>query len=527
MLTYFVLVPIMISVFLYLFSHVQLGRIIAVAFQGLMVLVAVWLFVHVREYGEMQVNIGNYRGLLGIWLSADYQTTVFVMVTTVIFLLAAIYSFNEEDSRLFWFLIFVWQASAIGIFLTRDLFNRFVLMEVGTMIVTVLIMFNRNNRTLYHGMLFMMINIVAVQFYLFGLGIVYMQVGVLDIYEATVRLSALDNSQLILPYALFMTFVVFKCALVPLFGWLPKALSTTGAPSSVSAVLAGLHIVTGIYMFFRFQSVFQNIAAYDFFIVLGAVTGIVGVVMAMGQKDIKVLLAYGTIAQIGLIMIGINLRHDYAHTGGLLHMVNQAVFQGALFLSAGIMVQSYGTRDINKIRGALVRTPWAGVAALVGVLGITATPVFGGSLSMYLMLAGTGPLVYIVMVVINLGVIIVFIRYLSILFGQMEEPLPDVKIETHKNFSAFVLAVMSLVMGIFVEELAAFLFGRQVSVGAYFQKTAVMLGSWLAGWLIYRYYVKESAFVKRINEIDIGFRGQCISIGVFFAIVLLTAYIGG
>jgi len=527
MLTYFVMAPILMAVFLYLFFFAKITRIIVIVAQIALLCAACYLFFLSRGENVVVTNIGNYDGFLGITLMSDPLTSVFVLLTAFLFLLVTIYSFFENDSRLFWFLMFLWQGLLIGVFLTRDLFNIFVLKEVATVVVAVLIMFERDKRSMYDGIIYLMVNIVVMQFYLFGIGYVYKITGVLDMYAATQRIGAMDGAQFFLPYALIMTFIALKCALVPLYGWLPKAHGTPGAPFSVSAMLSGLHIKSGLYLFLRFQDIFQGIALTEFFLVVGILTAIVGFVMALAQTDIKLILAYSTIAQIGLIMTSLNIYGPYSYTGSLYHIVNHAMSKSALFLSAGMIVKVYGTRDITKIRGVLRQNPVVGVAAIMAGLGIIGAPMFGGSISKYFMMADVDWLLTSVMVFINLGTILVFIKFSQIFFGRSGLELGDdaAKPDGCQQTSTFVLGLLCLVLGIFGEVIIGFLFGTQldVSLAGYLEKIAIFAVSLVAGYCIFRWFVKGSnALLANIRKIDLGFREMCISMGVFFAALLIV-----
>jgi len=531
MLSWFVIVPVLTAVFIYIFPFEKAGKIIAIIVQIVLTICAFYVFILCKE-ADIVTRIGNYRGVLGILLKADMLSSIFVLFTTFIFLCAFLYTINENYSRLFGLLLFIWEGLLIGIFLTCDLFNIFVLAEVATVVVSILIMFIRDKRSMYDGMVYLMINTVAVQFYLFGIGYIYKLTGVLDMDAAAQAISELDKKSLILPYALIITSVSLKCALMPLFSWLPKAHGSAGAPAAVSAILSGLHIKSGIYLFIRVQAVFQEIAVHDFFLVIGIITGIAGFLFALSQSDIKLILAYHTISQIGMIMIGLNVHDVYTYTGGIYHIINHAFFKSALFLSAGIIAKIYGTRDIYKIRGVLRRLPLAGAATIMAVFGITGMPFFNGSISKYFIMSGTNWIITGSMMFINLGTIVSFIKFSSMLFGRYEPPhgqesqcneKPDVL----QQSSILILGGLCLAGGIFGEQLIEFLFNISISVDAagYFQKVIFFVISVIAGFFLYKYYINNSKLFKRIRGIELSFRATCVSMGLFFALMLIVVRI--
>ena len=523
MLTFFVMIPILIAVLLYLFASTKTGRVIAIVVQAMLVALSCYLF-YLSRTEDIVTFIGIRYGSLGIMLLADSLSSVFVLLTSFLFLIAAIYSFHENNTRLFWFLLFIWEGVLIGIFLARDLFNIFVLMEVAAIIVVILIMFNRENRTLYDGAIYLMANLVAIQFYLLGVGYVYMITGTLDIYLAGHAIANLDSSSVILPYALIMTAVAFKCALLPLFSWLPKAHGTPSAPSSVSAILSGLHIKSAVYLFLRFQEVFQAVSASDFFLVVGIVTGIGGFIMALSQKDIKLILAYHTVSQVGLIMAALNIGDSYSHIGGLYHIINHALFKSGLFLSAGVIAEVYKTREVYKIRGVLRRIPVVGTATLMAVLGITGAPLFNGSISKYFISAGSNWPLTGILIFMSLGTIISFIKYSTMLFGDPGENLAPVKVDKCRQFTTFTLGLFCFLGGIFGARFIEILFGvtARVDTLGYLEKTGIFALNLLVGYLIYKHFVKTSRLLRYISAPRLNFRGMCASLTAFFAVMLIV-----
>ena len=526
MLTYYVIAPILIAVFLYFFSA-KVGKSIAIIAQTLFALAASYLFFQTQIYGTLVTNVGNFRGYLGIYLMADNLSAVFVLLTATIFLIASIFSINEKHSNLFWFLLFIWQAALIGLFLTRDFFNIFVMFEVATVVVAILLMYERDRRRIYDGMIFLMTNVVAVQFYLFGVGYIYMITGRMDMQAAAYIISTLEPSQVYLAYALVMTAIAFKCALLPLSSWFVKVSSVPRAPAAIATILSAMHVKGGIYLFIRFQEVFGGMVPQEFYITIGIITGVIGVVMALSQKDIMLMLAYSSVAQVGLIMVALNMHMPYAYAGGLMHTINHAIFKAALFFGAGMISEAYDTRNISLIRGVWQRDKLFSIAQGLAVLGIAGMPFFNGSISKYFMAAEAGPVLTAAMIVINLGTILVYLKYASIFLGKG----PDGQVrfpDTCKQLVVLALGVMCLVFGIFGEWMINFIFGFELTIDpwGYIEKSFIFIASLGVALLIVRYAkpvnVKLEQFGARFN---FGFRGICATIGGFFGLALVMAII--
>ncbi len=187
----------------------------------------------------------------------------------------------------------------------------------------------------------------------------------------------------------------FKAGLMPLHIWLPIA--HAAAPSHASALLSGIVLKTGIYGLLRLTSFFAVIPAWWGWTVLllGVLSGIFGVALALAQHDLKRLLAYHSVENIGIIAIGIGLAllgrsYDVAEltllgmAGALLHVVNHGLFKSLLFLSAGSVVHATGTRELDHYGGLLRRQPWTAVCFLGGAVAICGLPPFNGFVSEWL-----------------------------------------------------------------------------------------------------------------------------------------------
>jgi len=526
MLTSYVIAPVLVAAFLYVTSTNKSARILAVIFQAALFIASVYL-VFITRGDEVVTFIGNYEGGLGITLRANNVSADFVFITAFIFLVVSSYSYRDKkDVPLFWFLMFIMEATLIGLFFSRDLFNVFVLMELSTAVTLILVMYDRKRRSMFHGMVFLMTNLVAAQFYLFGLGYIYMLTGSMDVSRIAEAMATLPASSLILPYALIMTSVAFKCALIPFFSWSPKVRVYPGAPTIVQAILSGLQIKTAVYLFLLFQEIFEPIAVNEFFLAIGIISGLFGAFMAICQSNVKMILAYHTISQVGLIIIGVSVGSVYAYTGGLYHIFSHAVFKTTLFLCVGMIIPIYGTSNIYEIRGVMKRLPIVGVATAAAVLGIVGAPFFIGSVSKYFISYDIPFLLSAIVVVISLGTIISFVKFSSMFFGNPGETCSLNKPGKFKAVPTLALGAICFIGGVFGTQIIYFLFRHDVTVvvTSYIQKSLIFLANAGIGFLIYKYIVSGNMTLKRIGEMNLSFRSICIAIGVFFGGMLL--YVG-
>ena len=555
MLPFFVIGPVLVAVILFITSGNRIMQALSVVFQAGLLAASVWLLFHTRE-AVIYFNIGDYDALLGITLQANSLSAVFVFLTAFIFLAIFIFTYKDKrEQRTFRFLLFVLEAALIGLFLTGDFFNIFVLVEVSTLVIVILTMYDRERRNVFYGKIFLLLNIVAIQFFLFGLGYLYRLTGVLNITAATEILATIDKRDLVLPYTLIMTAVAFKCSLIPFFSWLPKVRLYPGAPSGVAAILSGLQIKSAIYIYICFSDLFAPVATPEFFLVLGIIMGFFGAVMAFCQTDIKMMLAYSTISQVGLIMIGLNSGCEYSRIGGLYHIVNHAVFKTTLFLCASVIIRIYGTADITRICGVFRRMPLVSIAVLLAVLGIIGTPFFNGSISKYFITYDIPDWLYAIVILLSLCTIVYYYKFSTIFTGrqgarqgdgssvlssvlhdksenkieirQMNRPpvFPDIKIEKCWVVPIILLGITCLAGGVFGTQIIEFLFRYPVSVNAFsfFQKSMIFFASVAAGFWIFR-YAGKIRMLESIGGLSVGFKTLCGSLLVFF--IIMTLYVG-
>jgi len=197
-------------------------------------------------------------------------------------------------------------------------------------------------------------------------------------------------------FALFFVGFGVKAGVIPLHVWLPEA--HPAAPSSISALMSAVLITTGIYGLFRVSAFGLGVPDVNwghFMMGIGALSAILGVLYALTQTDLKRMLAYSTIENVGIIVLGLGagmIARAHAHrelaalamTASLAHVLNHAVFKGLLFLGAGSVVMSTGTRHIEQFGGLLRRMPWTGGFFLVGAMAISSLPLLNGFVSEWL-----------------------------------------------------------------------------------------------------------------------------------------------
>jgi multicomponent Na+:H+ antiporter subunit D len=247
-----------------------------------------------------------------------------------------------------------------------------------------------------------------------------------------------------------------KAALVPFHAWLPDA--HPSAPAPISAILSGLLIkVSGVYALTRiFFNVFGLTPALSQILMyLGAISIVVAAFLALGQKDMKRMLAYSSISQVGYVVLGLGIGTPLGIAGGLFHLFNHAVAKGLLFLNSGSVQQSTGTRNLDEMGGLAKRMPVTAATNLVGSLSISGVPPLSGFWSkLLIIMALVQADEWFLAVVAVLASVLTLWYYLLIqrkaFFGKLNERWKDVKEAPFwMTASTVILALLTIAIGIF------------------------------------------------------------------------------
>lgn len=528
-----VLLPIFFGVVEVLFKKYD-TRIPILLAQFALLAYTIYIFTLVRTNGVVIDLMSGLPEGIAIRLYADFLSSSLVLLNVTIFSVLLLFAYNKAYmSSKFLFLMLLLQGIVNSLFLSADLFNLFVMLEVSTVTVSILIMIKKEKQAIYDGMIYFFVNVIGTAFLLFGIGMLYSTTGMLDMHRIKGVMEHIDDPRVVLlPFALMMTTISLKVAAVPLFSWLPKAHGTPSAPAVVSAALSGLYIKTGVYMFIRFSQMFSPVIdASQLFFIIGFITSFFGIIMAIAQNDMKMILAYSTVSQVGLIMVGINLGAEIAFYGALFHILSHALFKTSLFLLAGQIADKYGTRDINQIRALFKVMPLTSIAVILSSLGIMGAPLFNGSVSKYMISAGSYNIYYqIALNLINIGTIIYFLRFNSILFGREGKIRTDtsVEVDTFSEIVVLLLSIGIIITGVFSSSTMELLFNFSdltlVST-SYLQKNIIFIFTLLVGYIIYRAIRNLESFFMRYRHFEITFNGIVTWKVSFFLFVYAIVYI--
>jgi multicomponent Na+:H+ antiporter subunit D len=287
------------------------------------------------------------------------------------------------DKWKFYTLFMLMLAGMNGVIITGDLFNLFVFLEIASISSYALVAFGTEKEELEASFKYAIMGSVASSFILLGIALLYSYTSTLNMADISLVLASKQNRFLLnFILVLFLMGFGLKSALVPFHAWLPDA--HPSAPASISAMLSGVLIkVLGIYAFIRliFNIIGISNILISLLIFLGALSMLVGVILALSQWDFKRLLAYHSISQIGYVILGIGLGTPLGILGGLFHLFNHSVFKSLLFLNSGAVVYELGTRNLQEMGGLRNKMPITANTNLIASMSIAGIPPFNGFFS--------------------------------------------------------------------------------------------------------------------------------------------------
>ena len=380
-------------------KHRHWSQPISVATLAAMVLVSILNLHNVIHHGEVRYVFSGWTAPLGIEWVADGLASVILVLLSALSLLGVVFTGPTSPKDLggrivhYHTLILLLVSSMIGIVFAGDLFNLFVFLEVAAISSYALIGV-AGGRALFAAFRYLILGTLGASLFLLGVSYLYAVTGTLNMTDMVDRLPFLLNSKALLGGLLFMFIGLgIKMALVPFHSWLPGAY--TYAPDSISPILASLVTkvallawVRIIYWVFNASIIINDIPILLLVEVVGALAAVIGASLALAQRDIKMMFAYGGISHIGIILIGISQGNPTGFVGGVFYLLNDSVMQAGLFFLAGVAFCQYGVRTIDDIGRVGKQAPWITGSLIVMALGMIGLPPTGGFFGKWYIILG-------------------------------------------------------------------------------------------------------------------------------------------
>ena len=370
-------------------KHRHWSKSISLTILAAMVLVSILNLHNVVNHGEVRYAFSGWTAPLGIEWVADGLASVILVLLSVLGLLGVVFTGPTSPKALggrivnYYTLILLFFSALTGIVFAADFFNIFVFLEVAAISSYALIGV-AGGRALFAAFRYLILGTIGASIYLLGVSYLYAVTGTLNMADMADKLPFLLGSKALVGGLLFIFIGLgIKMALVPFHSWMPEAYAY--APDSVSPIMASLltKIVLLAWVRIIYWVLNASIAIFDIPIlqlvaVLGALAAVIGASLALAQRDIKMMFAYGGVSHIGIILIGIGQGNQTGFVGGIFYLLNDAVMQAALFFLAGVAFCHYGVRTIDDLGRVGKQAPWLTGSLIVVGLGMIGLPPTGG-----------------------------------------------------------------------------------------------------------------------------------------------------
>jgi multicomponent Na+:H+ antiporter subunit D len=360
------------------------ARVIAVCVTLFNLGYSLWLLWAVGAAGRQVVQANNWAAPFGISLVGDGLAAIMLALTALLMLVTVFYSFgtvHASQERFYYYpLLMLLLFGCSGAFLTGDLFNLYVWFEVLLVASFGLITLGGQRGQLEGGLKYVVLNLFGSTCFLVGAGLLYGVAGTLNMAHLAERLSTVQNPGVITAVAGFFLFAFSsKAGLVPVFFWLPTSYATPAIP--VSALFSGLLTKVGVYALYRvFGTIFQaELQRFGWLIlIIAGLTMVIGVMGAMAQVNVRRILSFHIISQVGYMIMGLGLVGIAGLTAGILYMVHHIVVKTALFMIGGAAEHLQGTGELKQMGGMAKREPVLATLWLLASFSLAGMPPLSG-----------------------------------------------------------------------------------------------------------------------------------------------------
>jgi multicomponent Na+:H+ antiporter subunit D len=424
------------------------------------------LVLQVATSGPFSYDVGGWAQPYGIELRFDHFSA-WVLPLLLLFVIIVPFSWRyldhvmpDERRPAFYALLLLNAGGMVGFCVTGDFFNLFVFTEVVSLSSYALVAVGGRGLAAFAALKYLFIGAVSSLLMLFATAQLFALTGSLNMADVAGRLTEVGGGPAVMvAFAAYAVSFMVKTAMFPVHVWLPDAHAI--APSPVSAVLSGMVVKVGIIGMLRVYQVFfaadvLELGAFNQTLVwFGAISIVMGAFFAIFQDDIKLMLAYSTISNIGYIVLGLGLASPYAVIGASVHVFNHALIKATLFLAAGAIIHQTGFRTLSDLRGIARRMPQTSAAMAIGAVSIVGLPPTAGFVcKWYIALgafeAGQAPFGFALV----FGALFIFIYYVRMLNAfYFQEPVHEVvmaadEVPWSMRAPIVVLATLCLVLGV-------------------------------------------------------------------------------
>jgi len=418
---------------------------------------AVMTIPQVISHGIVYQQMEFWKAPFGITIAVDYLSLLLITLITFVGFLATLFSYKfiKERRTKYYTLLCLFLVGLLGIVQTGDAFNMFVFFEVMSLSSYLLVSYYRDAPAIEGSLKYLIMGSFGTSLILMGVVFLYGLTGTLNMADIAVKISMMTSPVLPLVLGLLIAGFSIKAAIFPFHAWKPDAISV--APPPVSAVVSAVGGAVGVYAIFRvIFTIFAVSSAYIYFImaVLGAVTMIVGAVLALQQNNLLRILAYSSISHIGYVMValGVGAANSIGYIAAVFHLMNIVLFESLLFLCTGIIMYQTGTLHLDKLGGLSKLSPVLTYCFVIGMLSAVGVPLFNGFASkwfIYMATLETYPVFTVITLLVSVLTLAYFLKVYGIVFlGNSDLKWRKQRIPKTMFIPVIMLAILCILLGI-------------------------------------------------------------------------------
>jgi multicomponent Na+:H+ antiporter subunit D len=470
LLPLFVAVPVLSAVLVVATQRRIVRRAVGIVVPAAVSVAGIALVIATRDGQVVVAQVGGWPGGIAITFVADLLSALMLVVSGVLIVASIVfcYATDQDDDPWFISMALVMSAGVYGAYLTADLFNLFVMVEVALLPSYVLFTRRGSSVALRATRLYLTVSLSASTLFLIGLGLVYGVAG-------TVNIAALEGAGAVptvaVSVAVILIALAVKSALFPVHSWLPA--TYPHASPAVTALFSGLLTKIGIYAIIRIIAVVYEpgpvLTAVVVTITLASM--VIGVLGALGEQTMRGVLSFHMVSQMGYILVGVVLAGPIGMAAAVFYLVHHTIVKTSLFLTAGAVEDRMGTGRISRLGGIADSHRWTAIAFFLGALSLVGIPPLSGFWAKLGVLTAAvdaqSYLVFGVALLVSIGTLMSMLKLgTGVFWGQPHEELPDqstgaiaVRARTRWGVGlvlpGLALAGVSLAIGVFPETLIA------------------------------------------------------------------------
>lgn len=396
-----VLIPLLAAPLCVILHNGRIAWLIAFITSLCSLSIAILLSLQVQGGEVISYHMGNWEPPWGIEYRVDRLNVFILIIISLVSSVALPYAYRSAPSEVHenklyllyagWLIVLT---GLLGMTITGDAFNVFVFLEISALSTYLIIALSRDRRALIAAFQYLLLGTIGASFILLSMGLLYQATGTLNMHDLSQRLPTVSHlGGVKIAFAFMLIGVGLKVAIVPLHAWLVGAYRY--APTAVTVFLAGSATKVAIYVLIRFiYSVYGDHLSFEQFqlghilLPLALLSMFIPALIATQQKNVKRLLAFSSLSQIGYMLLGISMHNADGLTASVLHLFNHALMKTALFMSVGILFFHIGSQRLTNIAGLGRIMPITFTSFIVASLSLIGVPLTAGFVSKWYLVLG-------------------------------------------------------------------------------------------------------------------------------------------